>query len=151
MIGQRKLLLLPPPKFYKLKYSQLLSFRLLPLVITFLITIENNAQAPIKKQINWHGSISVDGQYSSYTPVFQETPSSYLFLRSTQTLTVAQIPIQGHGLEVDHNSATSSPYLQLTRPKVGVVDYTDRSRGPISLEIYDEIVSLGPGNLGELS
>ncbi len=64
------------------------------------------AQAPVKKQINWHGSISLDGQYSTYVPVFQEIPSSFMYLSSSQTLTVAQIPIQANLFLSSYNSKT---------------------------------------------
>ncbi|PCH98976.1 MAG: hypothetical protein COB85_00915 [Bacteroidetes bacterium] len=74
--------------------------------MVIVLCTEADGQSSKSDQINWHGSLSVDGQYSAYAPTFQEIPSSYLFLSSSQTLTVAQIPIQARVFLSSFNSRT---------------------------------------------
>jgi len=64
-------------------------------------------ELPLEKKsklVEWHGNISMLGQYSNYTPQNQYQPPEFYQISSSQTLTLAQIPFRGNVFLSSFNS-----------------------------------------------
>ncbi|MBL4578326.1 MAG: hypothetical protein JKX74_07630 [Flavobacteriales bacterium] len=71
---------------------------------------QNTSKGVVKDIIQWKGSLQLSGEYSAYTPGYQNIPASYGYLHSNQEIAIEGIPFMGNVFLSSYQSSALNRY-----------------------------------------